>query len=110
MKDTDYIEKICKDFNILSSYAHTKKYQSKKTYKELYEQFKEEELLIKKAQEILADKTGKDIYQCSCFKGNNKRQVAYNFINTLYGVDTSKPVHKGVVKRCKEILEFLGEK
>ena len=35
MKDTDHIGEICKDFNILSSYAHTKKYQSKKTYKEL---------------------------------------------------------------------------
>ena len=53
MKDTDYIGKICKDFNILSSYAHTKKYQSRKTYKELYEELKEDEILIKKAQEIL---------------------------------------------------------
>lgn len=109
MKDTDYIEKICKDFNVLSSYAHTKKYQSKKTYEELYEQFKEEELLIKKAQEILADKTGKDIYKCSCFASKNNRQTAYNFINDLFGTDTSKPIHKGIVKRCRAILEFLGE-
>ena len=49
MKDTDHIGEICKDFNILSSYAHTKKYQSKKTYKELYEELKEDEILIKKA-------------------------------------------------------------
>lgn len=33
MKDTDHIGEICKDFNILSSYAHTKKYQSKKHIK-----------------------------------------------------------------------------
>lgn len=109
MQDADYIENICRDFNILSSYAHTKKYQSKKTYKELYEQFKEEELLIKKAQEVLADKTGKDIYKCPCFSSKNNRQTAYNFINDLYGTDTSKPIHKGIVKRCRAILEFLGE-
>ena len=113
MKDTDYIGEICKDFNILSSYAHTKKYQSKKTYKELYEELyeelKEDEILIKKAQEILVDKTGKDIYKCNCFIGKNKRQLAVNFINSLFGTDTSKPIHKGIVKRCKAILEFLGK-
>lgn len=109
MKDTDHIGEICKDFNILSSYAHTKKYQSKKTYKELYEELKEDEILIKKAQEILVDKTGKDIYKCNCFVGKNKRQLAVNFINSLFGTDTSKPIHKGIVKRCKAILEFLGK-
>jgi len=108
-EDSIYLKKICKDYNILPSYAHTKKHQSGKTYKEIYEQTKEDEQIVLKAQEVLTDKTGKDIYQCSCFTAKTKLQTAYNFINDLYGTDTSKPIHKGIVKRCKAILEFLGE-
>lgn len=108
-EDSIYLKKICKEYNILASYAHAKKNQSKKSYKEIYEQLQEEEIIVEKTKEILADKTGKDIYQCNCFQGKNKRQLAVNFINSLFGTDTSKPIHKGIVKRCRAILEFLGE-
>ena len=108
-EDNIYLKKICKEYNILASYAHAKKHQSKKSYKEIYEQLQEEEIIVEKAKEILADKTGKDIYQCNCFTAKTKLQTAYNFMQSLYAIDTSKPIHKGIVKRCKAILEFLGE-
>ena len=68
-EDSIYLKKICKDYGILTSYAHTKKNQSKKSYKQIYEQLQEEEIIVEKAKEILADKTGKDIYKCNCFVG-----------------------------------------
>lgn len=108
-EDSIYLKKICKDYNILTSYAHTKKNQSKKSYKQIYEQLQEEEIIVEKAKEILADKTGKNIYQCTCFTAKTKLQTAYNFLQSLYAIDTSKPIHKGIVKRCRAILEFLGE-
>ena len=108
-EDSIYLKKICKEYNILSSYAHAKKNQSKKSYKKIYEQLQEEEIIVEKAKEILTDKPGKDIYQCNCFTAKTKLQTAYNFLQSLYAIDTSKPIYKGIVKRCKAILEFLGE-
>lgn len=111
MKSNDllYINKIQKEFNLTKTHIHVKKFQTKITYEKLYNQLKEDEKIVRKLQEVLADKTGTDIYKAPCFTSKHNRQTAFNFINTLYGTDIEKPIHKSVAKRCRIILEFLGE-
>jgi 16S rRNA C1402 (ribose-2'-O) methylase RsmI len=107
-EDKKYQNLIMREYEIKVNVLEVRRHNNKATNKEMYEQLVNDEKDILELQELLSDKSAKDIV--FLFDDPHAAVLANQFIKRLYLINPISFVREDTMKRCREILNILKKK